>query len=60
MTIWAAKAGFQEKEIGSLEPGKKADFILLSADLMKIPASEILLTNVRATYLGGKCVYKAK
>jgi predicted amidohydrolase YtcJ len=60
MTIWAAKAGFQEKEIGSLEPGKKADFILLSADLMKIPESEILLTNVRATYLGGKCVYKAK
>jgi len=32
----------------------------LSADLMKIPASEILQTNVRATYLGGKCVYKAK
>ena len=60
MTIWAAKAGFQEKEIGSLEPGKKADFILLSANLMKIPESEILQTNVRATYLGGKCVYKAK
>ncbi len=60
MTIWAAKAGFQEKEIGSLEPGKKADFILLSADLMKIPESAILDTKVRATYLGGKCVYKAK
>ena len=60
MTIWAAKAGFQEKEIGSLEPGKKADFILLSADLMKIPESAILDTKVRSTYLGGKCVYKAK
>jgi predicted amidohydrolase YtcJ len=36
MTIWAAKAGFLEKEVGSIEVGKKADFILLDKDLMKV------------------------
>ncbi|HVZ25442.1 MAG TPA: amidohydrolase [Sediminibacterium sp.] len=57
MTIWAAKAGFLEKEVGSLEPGKKADFILLSQDLMKVPETDILQVKVNATYLGGKKVY---
>ncbi|MGP4854951.1 amidohydrolase family protein [Klebsiella pneumoniae] len=57
MTIWAAKAGFMEKEVGSLEKGKKADFIILDKDLMKIAATEILNTNVTATYVGGKRVH---
>lgn len=56
MTIWAAKASFLEKEVGSLEAGKKADFILLDKDLMKVPETEILDVKVRATYLGGKKV----
>lgn len=57
MTIWAAKANFMEKETGSLEPGKKADFILLNKDLMKVAPADILNTHVDATYLGGKRVY---
>ncbi|HJV20072.1 MAG TPA: amidohydrolase [Sediminibacterium sp.] len=57
MTIWAAKSGFLEKEVGSLEPGKKADFILLNQDLMHVKEGDILKTKVSATYVGGKKVY---
>jgi hypothetical protein len=57
MTIWAAKASFLEKEIGSLEAGKKADFIILAQDLMQVPVNKILDTKVVATYSGGKKVF---
>ena len=57
MTIWAAKAGFLEKEVGSIEVGKKADFIILDKDLMKIAENEILNTKVIETYVAGKKVY---
>ena len=57
MTIWAAKADFLEKEVGSLETGKKADFIILDKDLLKIDPKDILQTKVIATYSGGKKVY---
>jgi len=56
MTIWAAKSAFLEKEVGSLEKGKKADFILLNQDLMKVKDTDILKTKVTATYIGGKKV----
>lgn len=56
MTIWAAKAGFLEKEAGSLEVGKKADFILLDKDLMKVAEDEILKIKVTGTYVGGRRV----
>lgn len=57
MTIWAAKADFLEHEVGSLEKGKKADFIILDNDLMKVAEDKILDTKVIATYLGGKKVF---
>jgi predicted amidohydrolase YtcJ len=57
MTIWAAKASFLEKEIGSLEASKKADFIILAQDLMQVPVNKILDTKVVATYSGGKKVF---
>ncbi len=57
MTIWAGKADFLEKEVGSIEAGKKADFIILDKDLMQAPESEILSTKAVRTYSGGKKVY---
>ena len=60
MTIWPAYAAFQEKELGSLSPGKYADFVVLDRDIMTVPATEILQTQVLSTYIGGKSVYERK
>jgi predicted amidohydrolase YtcJ len=60
MTIWAAKANFEENEKGSLEKGKLADFVILSSDLLKVDAGEILSTVVLKTYLNGALVYQKK
>ncbi len=59
MTIWAAFAAFEEKEKGSIEVGKLADFVILEKDILKIPESEIREVKVNQTYLGGKLAYKA-
>jgi len=56
-TLDAAYAAFQEDEVGSLEAGKRADFVVLSKDIMEIPAPEILNTDVVATYIDGEAVF---
>jgi predicted amidohydrolase YtcJ len=58
MTIWAAKANFEEHEKGSLEKGKLADFVILDRDLMTSNASEALNAKVISTYVGGERVYQ--
>ena len=57
VTIWAAKAAFEEKQKGSLEKGKAADFIVLDTDLMTCEPKKILETKVLATYSNGERVY---
>jgi predicted amidohydrolase YtcJ len=57
MTIWAAKANFEEQEKGSLEIGKFADFIILNQNIMEVAPLEILKTKVLATFVGGEKVY---
>ena len=60
MTIWAAKGNFEEKEKGSIEVGKFADFIILNQDLMTIPMDKILATTVLKTFVNGEKVFEKK
>ena len=57
ITIWAAKACFEDDRRGSLEVGKNADFVILDKDIMQIKPREILKTKVIRTYIDGKPVY---
>jgi predicted amidohydrolase YtcJ len=57
-TLNAAYGAFEEKEKGSLTPGKLADIVVLSKDIMTIPEDEIPLTEVIYTIIGGKVKYR--
>ncbi len=56
MTIWAAKAGFMENEVGSLELNKKADFIVLDVDLLKDDLLKIRNQKAKYLYISGEQV----
>jgi predicted amidohydrolase YtcJ len=60
MTIWPAYAGFQEKTMGSISPGKYADFVILDRDIMTVPATDILKTGVISTWMGGRAVFERR
>jgi predicted amidohydrolase YtcJ len=53
MTIWAAYSNFEEKEKGSLEVGKWADFVIYDQDLLKIDENKIVKMKPTSTYLKG-------
>lgn len=57
MTIWAAKANFEEKFKGSLEAGKWADFVILNTDLINAPESDLPKSKVISTFVAGELVY---
>lgn len=56
-TANAAYAAREEREKGSLEPGKLADLVLVDADIRKVPATEIRDLPVAMTVIGGEVVY---
>jgi len=58
-TINNAWLTFEEKEKGSLEPGKLADFIVLDRDILTCPIDDVRETRVQETWLGGRRVYSA-
>jgi predicted amidohydrolase YtcJ len=57
ITLWPAKASFEEEEKGSLETGKYADFVILDTNLMTASPKEILKTKVESTWIGGEEVF---
>lgn len=59
-TWGSAYAEFEEQRKGTLAPGKLADLVVLSQDVTRVPASEILRTEVLLTMVGGKIVYEKK
>lgn len=58
ITIWAARSNFEESEKGSLEPGKRADFVVLDTDLMKADGRAVLDAKTGATFVGGKKLFE--
>jgi hypothetical protein len=57
-TINNAYIMFLDDQIGSLEPGKLADMVVVNRDLLACPADDIRDAKVLRTYLGGKLIYK--
>ena len=56
-TTNGAYVAFQEHEKGSLTPGKDADIVVLSRDILTVPPDSILGTKALYTIVGGKIVY---
>ena len=57
MTFDPAYASFSEHELGSLEEGKKADFVVLDQDIMQVDMSKVLSTKVEATVIDGEVLF---
>jgi len=58
-TINAARAMRQEANVGSIEPGKAADFTLVDRDVLTVPAEQMRDTRVLWTMVAGEWVYRA-
>ena len=58
MTIWAAKASFREKKMGSIEAGKFADLVILDTDLVNSGEKDILSSRIIKTIVNGLTVYE--
>jgi predicted amidohydrolase YtcJ len=59
MTINASYELHQDAKVGSLEPGKLADFIVLDRNFFDVPAEQIADIKVLQTVVGGRVVYEA-
>ncbi|MHA1961437.1 MAG: amidohydrolase [Candidatus Thorarchaeota archaeon] len=57
-TTHAAYQQFDEDRLGSIEPGKLADFVVLSDDILNVPTEEIIDIEVEMTIIDGRVVYQ--
>lgn len=57
-TLWPAYASFREKDLGTIEPGKLADFTGFTQDIMAVPEADILKVDPAITVVSGKVVYR--
>ena len=57
MTIWNALASFTENDLGTLEAGKRADFVVIDRDILKVEAEQLRKARVKATFLDGEQVH---
>jgi hypothetical protein len=57
LTLWAAEGAFREDDLGSITPGKRADLVLLDADPMTVPASELNDIQVVMTVFNGRVAF---
>ncbi len=58
-TLWPAHASFQEDLLGTIEPGKRADFTIFSKDIMTVPEDEILSAKPVMTVIDGEIVFRS-
>ncbi|MFT5617828.1 MAG: putative amidohydrolase YtcJ [Arenicella sp.] len=58
MTIWAAYSSFEEKERGSIEVGKQANFTILQQNILEMDEKKMRDVNVEAVYVNGEKVYE--
>jgi predicted amidohydrolase YtcJ len=59
-TLNGAYLSFEENLKGSIEPGKLADFIVVSKDFLSCPVDEIRNIETLLTVVGGKTVYRSE
>jgi predicted amidohydrolase YtcJ len=59
LTLEGAHAAFHEHELGALTPGRRADVVVLSADIMRVPEPGILSARIKYTIVAGRVAFRA-
>ena len=60
ITVWASVANRTEKEVGSIEEGKWADFVVLDRNILTVSEDQILNSHILRTVVAGNTVYNSK
>ena len=58
-TTGSAYAGFQEQDVGMLQPGMLADLVIIDRDITRVPPETIRDAKVMLTLVGGRVVYSS-